>query len=209
MAKKPYINMDYFEDLTGDIIASAAPTARAIGHRIQSMRNEKKLSLEQLAQLTGFDVDLLAGIEEDRIQPQLGTLIKLSKALDSAFGRILSGAGGKPYAVTRKGERTQISRSTLQKGARNAYTYMSLAPDVQGRHMEALLIQLEAVPEQEKASHDGEEFIFVLSGSVELIIGGDAFDLASGDSAYYLSTTPHLITAKGGKATILAVIYGR
>ena len=67
---------------------------------------------DMVAQLTGFSVDLLSGIEENRVQPQLGTLIKLSKALDSAFGRILSGAGGKPYAVTRKGQRMAISRST-------------------------------------------------------------------------------------------------
>jgi transcriptional regulator with XRE-family HTH domain len=208
MATKPYINVDYFEDLTGDIAPSVVPTSEAIGQRIQSVRRQKDLSLDQLAQLTGFSVDLLSGIEENRVQPQLGTLIKLSKALDSAFGRILSGAGGKPYAVTRKGQRMPISRSTSQKGTQSAYAYSSLAPQVQGRHMEALIIQLEAVPDQEKSRHDGEEFIFVLSGMVQLVIGTDVFELEPGDSAYYLSTTPHLITAKEDKATILAVIYG-
>jgi quercetin dioxygenase-like cupin family protein len=84
---------------------------------------------------------------------------------------------------------------------------MSLAPQVQGRHMEALMIQLEAVPEQEKSRHDGEEFIFVISGTVQLVIGTDSFELEPGDSAYYLSTTPHLLTAKEERATILAVIY--
>ncbi len=207
MATKRYINVDYFEDLTGDIEPSALPSGEAIGKRIQSYRRKKKLSLDQLAQLTGFSVDLLSGIEENRVQPQLGTLIKLSKALDSAFGRILSDAGGKPYAVTRKGQRMEISRSTSRKGTQKAYTYMSLAPQVQGRHMEALMVQLEAVPEQEKSRHDGEEFIFVISGSVQLVIGTDSFELEPGDSAYYLSTTPHLITAKKDHATILAVIY--
>ncbi len=207
MATKAPFNVDYFEDLTGDIAPSATLSAESIGQRIQSVRKERNLSQDQLAQLTGFDLDLLTGIEENRIQPQLGTLIKLSKALDSAFGRILSGTGGKPYAVTRKGERTQISRSTSQKGAQKAYTYMSLAPQVQGRHMEALLVQLEAAPSQDKSQHDGEEFIFVLSGTVMLTVGTDVFELEPGDSAYYLSTTPHLITAKEANATILAVLY--
>lgn len=207
MATKPYINVDYFKDLTGDIEPSAVAAGEAIGQRIQSYRRQKDLSLEQLAQLTGFSVDLLSGIEENRVQPQLGTLIKLSKALDSAFGRILSGAGGKPYAVTRKGQRMEISRSTSRKGTQKAYTYMSLAPQVQGRHMEALMVQLEAVPQQEKSRHDGEEFIFVISGTVQLVIGTDSFELEPGDSAYYLSTTPHLVTAKEDHATILAVIY--
>jgi len=51
--------------------------------------------------------------------------------------------------------------------------------------------------------HDGEEFVFVLDGTVALEIGGERFELEPGDSAYYLSTTPHLIAAKKNKATIL------
>ncbi len=207
MASKPYINLDYFKDLTGKIAPSKSTTTAAIGQRIQTVRKEKDLSLEQLAQMTGFDVDFLSGIEENRIHPQLGTLIKLSKALDSAFGKIISGAGGKPYAVTYRGQSKQISRSTSKKGAREAYTYLSLAPQVKGRHMEALLVRLKEVPDQDLSQHDGEEFIFVISGKVELIIGTDRFELEPGDSVYYLSTTPHLITAKQDSATILAVIY--
>ncbi len=207
MPSKPYINLDYFEDLTGDIAPLAPSAANPIGQRVRTVREEKKLTLDQLAQMTGFEVDFLAAIEENRIHPQLGTLIKLSKALDSAFGRILSGAGGKPYAVTRRGQSTEISRSTSKKGAQEAYTYMSLAPQVQGRHMEAMLVQLKAVPDQGLSQHDGEEFVFVITGAVELVIGTDNFSLNPGDSAYYLSTTPHMITAKKDSATILAVIY--
>jgi len=73
--------------------------------------------------------------------------------------------------------------------------------------MEALLVQLEDYPDQEMSVHEGEEFIFVLDGIVLLKIGEEVFDLDPGDSAYYLSTTPHLLSAKGGKATIVAVIY--
>ena len=61
---------------------------------------------------------------------------------------------------------------------------------------------------RQRSVHDGEEFIYVLDGSVSLDIGDDHFDLTAGDSAYYLSTTPHLIAAAAGQATILAVIYG-
>ncbi|MEW6672209.1 MAG: cupin domain-containing protein, partial [Thermodesulfobacteriota bacterium] len=58
-----------------------------------------------------------------------------------------------------------------------------------------------------KSVHDGEEFIYVLSGEVVLDIGEDTYKLEPGDSVYYLSTTPHLIASKSGKATILAVLY--
>jgi transcriptional regulator with XRE-family HTH domain len=204
---KPYINVDFFEDLTGRITETAKESVEEIGARIKNLRKEKGLSLEELSELTGFEVEMLDRIEKDEVQPQLGTVIKLSKALDSAFGRIVSGVGDKIYSITRKNERKVISRSTSHKGQRKAYTYMSLAPEVKGRHMEALLVQLEEDPEEEISVHEGEEFIFALDGVVKMKIGQDAFELEPGDSVYYLSTTPHHISAKTGKATILAVLY--
>jgi len=146
-------------------------------------------------------------LEKNMAQPQLGTVIKLSKALDSAFGRLVSGVGDKLYSITRKNERRTVSRSTSPKSQKQVYVYKSLAPDVKGRHMEALLVQLEEDPENEVSVHEGEEFIFVLDGVVEMGIGEDRFELEPGDSVYYLSTTPHHIAAKKDKATILAVLY--
>ena len=204
---KPYINVDFFEDLTGKIPEGKKEAVEEIGQRIKRIRQARGLALEELSNLTGFDVDLLARIENDEVQPQLGTMIKLSKALDSAFGRIVSGVGDRLYSITRHNERKIVSRSTSHKGQRKAYTYMSLAPEVKGRHMEAMLVQLEEDPEEEFSIHDGEEFIFVLDGVVKMKIGEDAFDLEPGDSIYYLSTTPHHISAKAGKAAILAVLY--
>lgn len=205
--KPPIISVDFFEDVTGDISKSTPKSVEEIGIRIKSIREEKGLSLDQLSKLTGFDVDLLSNIESSKVQPQLGTIIKLSKALDSAFGRIVSGVGDKLYSVTRKNEQKIVSRSTSRKGRKQLYTYKSLAPEVKGRHMEALIVQLEENPEDEMSVHEGEEFIYVLDGTALLNIGGDKFELEPGDSAYYLSTTPHLIASKSGKATILAVLY--
>lgn len=205
--RKPHIHVDVFEELTGKIPETAKGGIEEVGARIKILRKEKGLSLDELSKLTGFDVDLLERIEKDEVQPQLGTVIKLSKALDSAFGRIVSGVGDKLYSITRKDERKVISRSTAQKGRKKLYTYMSLAPEVKGRSMEAVLVQLLENPEDEVSVHDGEEFIYVLEGMVRLKIGQDAFELEPGDSAYYLSTTPHVIAAKTGKATIIAVLY--
>ena len=70
-----------------------------------------------------------------------------------------------------------------------------------------IMAQLEADPDKEISVHEGEEFIFVLDGTVLLEIGDDHHELEPGDSVYYLSTTPHHIAAKEKKATILAVLY--
>jgi transcriptional regulator with XRE-family HTH domain len=205
--KKPHFDFDFFEDLTGDIPLEPPKSVDDVGDRILKIREEKNLSLDEISKMTGFDVEFLSKIENKELQPQLGTVIKLSKALDSAFGRLVSGVGEKLYSITRKDERRTISRSTSKKGQKKIYTYKSLAPDVKGRHMEAFLVLLEEDPEKETSLHEGEEFIFVLDGEVILEIGEDKFVLEPGDSAYYLSTTTHHIAAKNGKATILAVMY--
>jgi transcriptional regulator with XRE-family HTH domain len=206
-SRKHILNVDFFEGLTGDIKAEPPKGMEDIGERIRKIREEKGLSLEELSRLTGFDVQFLSNLENNMAQPQLGTVIKLSKALDSAFGRLVSGVGNKLYSITRKNERRTVSRSTSQKSQKQVYVYKSLAPDVKGRHMEALLVQLEEDPDNEVSVHEGEEFIFVLDGVVEMGIGEDSFELEPGDSVYYLSTTPHHIAAKRDKATILAVLY--
>lgn len=204
---QPPINVDFFEDLTGEIKRPPRAGTQEIGQRIRELREQKGLSLESLSHMTGFDVNLLASIEDQQVQPQLGTLMKLSKALDSAFGRLLSGVGRKLYSVTRKSERRIVQRSTSQKGQRQLYTYMSLAPEVRGRHMEALIVELAENPEQNTSVHEGEEFIYVLKGTVVVRIADETFSLYPGDSIYYLSTTPHLIAAKQTSATVLAVLY--
>lgn len=203
----PHINVDYFEDLTGTIKNGEAGEVDEVGTRIRQLRKERGVSLEDLSSLTGFKVERLKDIESGKESPQLGMVMKLSKALDSAVGRLVSGMGTKLYSITRKNERKQIARSASKTGKKNVYSYMSLAPEVQGRNMEALIVQLESTEESEISVHNGEEFIFVLEGTANLTIAKESYDLEPGDSAYYLSTTPHYLTAKTDKATILAVLY--
>jgi quercetin dioxygenase-like cupin family protein/DNA-binding Xre family transcriptional regulator len=203
----PPINVDYFEDLTGKIDDGPETHCERIGARLKKIREEKQLTLTQLSQLTGFDRQMLTEIESGAVCPQLGTVIKLSKALDSALQRLISDEGERLYVVTRQNERKVITRSTTRQGQKAAYTYMSLAPEVKGRHMEPLIVELEAMPDEERSIHQGDEFIYVLQGEVTLDIGDDHFELQPGDSVYYLSTTPHLLAAKTGRARVLAVIY--
>ena len=120
---KPHINVDYFEDLTGDIAAAGQDGVEEIGQRIRTLRESKGLSLDELSHLTGFDEEMLSRIESADITAQLGTVMRLSKALDSAFGRLISGHGDKLYSITRKTERRIVSRSTSKKvSARPTHT---------------------------------------------------------------------------------------
>jgi len=205
----PHINVDYFEGLTGNISSSNQTNMDEIGLRIKKLREEKGLSLDELSSRTGFEAELLQKIETRKIFPQLGMVIKLSKSLDAAFGQIICGSGDKPYAITRLKDQKTISRSTSKKDEKDVYSYKGLAPEVKGRSMEPLIVQLQETSEKEISTHDGEEFIYVLNGTVLLELGEDHYELEPGDTAYYLSNIPHWIASKNGNATILAVIYGK
>jgi quercetin dioxygenase-like cupin family protein len=203
----PQTNSDYVKDLTGEITVERPNMVIAIGERLRDLRESKGIDLESLATITGLDVGFLSGIEGKDVQPQLGTLIKLSKALDSAFGRVVSGEGDQQYSVTRKGEQKDTYRSTGMKGKKHLYTYTSLTSGVKGHHMETFMVTLDENPEGVLSLHDGEEFIYVIEGDVTVRVGEDLIELSPGDSIYYVSSTPHVVAAKKGRAKILAVIY--
>ncbi len=203
----PHINVDYFEDLTGAIQKPEIEISEGIGNRIKRIRKEKGLSIDELSNLTGFNIEILSNIELNKIQPKLGTIIKFSKALDSAFTRVVSGTGDRLYSITRKNEQKTIQRPTSRKGNKLLYSYKSLAPEVKGRHMEALIVHLEENADNEMSTHEGEEFVYILDGVAVMKIGEDTYDLEPGDSIYYLSTIPHQITSKRGVTTLLAIIY--
>ncbi|HMB30666.1 MAG TPA: XRE family transcriptional regulator [Desulfohalobiaceae bacterium] len=204
--KTPYINVDYFEDLTGEIDFTRHKGEEAVGQRIRSIRQDRGISIDNLAEMTGFSTQDLESIESGQSQPQLGTVMKLSKALDTALSRVLSGEGEQNYSVTRKDERRPVLRSTGRQ-KKEIYSYLSLCPEVRGRHMQPLIVELEERPDEELSVHEGEEFIYVLEGNAFLKIGEDSLELGPGDSVYYLSSIAHMITAKQGRAVILAVLY--
>jgi len=208
-AKKetPHINVDYFENLTGDIPDADTGATEDIGTRLKELRKAKGLSLQQLADLTGVELTLLEEIEGGEAQPQLGTVLRLSKTLESAFGGLVTGSGDRDYVITRKTDRPVVARSTSKNGQKQVYQYYGLAAPVRGRHMEPLIVRLNENPAGDLSIHEGEEFIYVLEGMVSLDMGDQHYDLEPGDSAFYLSSSPHLIAAKSGTATILAVIH--
>jgi DNA-binding XRE family transcriptional regulator len=82
---KPPINVDYFEDLTGDIQPVQEDHLRPDRRPHQRPARRKGLTLAELSQLTGVEEKKLLEIEANRLCPQLGMMIKLSKALDSAL----------------------------------------------------------------------------------------------------------------------------
>jgi DNA-binding XRE family transcriptional regulator/mannose-6-phosphate isomerase-like protein (cupin superfamily) len=183
--------------------------AIAVGQRIQEIRKRKGLSLQDLAQKSGFSTAMLSQIENHVISPSLGTLIKLAQALEMRLGELIAGPGGRSFTIVRKGEGTVASHYASRSGVSFGYSYQSLCPEMKSRHMEPFLVRLEpAAGAKSPSRHDGEEFIFVLEGQVKVTLEGLTDVLQPGDAIYYHSTLPHRVECHEDRpAVILAVLY--
>jgi transcriptional regulator with XRE-family HTH domain len=182
----------------------------AVGKRIKAVRERKGLSLKELADLTGFSTALLSQVENHLVSPSLGTMIKLANALAVRVGDFLGETMGEPFTIVRKNERKKISRFASKEGVRYGYSYESLGFEKKDRHMEPFIVTLEpaTVKTSKTSVHEGEEFIFVLEGEMEVILGSHTDVLYPGDSIYYDSTIPHRVQCHQDRVTkILAVIF--
>ena len=180
-----------------------------VGERVRSVRERRNLSLLDISQRTGLEVSMLEQIENGKLAPPLGTVIKLAKALDLKMGYFISGDEDRAYTIVRKSDRKVVSRYDSKKGEYYGYGYESLAPHKKNRHMEPFLVSLDpAETEDERSTHDGQEFIYVLEGAMEVRLEDEIHILHPGDAIYYDSTVPHLVKCHGQEKTrILAVLY--
>ena len=115
-----------------------------------------------------------------------------------------------PVVCRAEEHNNSISFSNDASDARKNMEYFSLAKEKAGRHMEPFIIDIQ--PSEEKdfklSAHEGEEFIFVLSGELEIEYGKEKYLLKEGDSIYYDSIVKHHVHGVAGKAArILALVY--
>jgi len=181
-----------------------------VGEKIKRFREDNALTLKDLADRTGLSAAVLSQIENHLISPPLGTLIRITRALELRPGHFFDQSADKPFTIVRKDERRPVSRFASKRGIQYGYAYESLGHDMKDRHMEPFLVTLEpaTLASPKPAAHDGEEFLFVLEGEMELTLGELSDVLQPGDAVYYDSRIPHLVQCRGKKkALILAVIY--
>ncbi|QGY43574.1 cupin domain-containing protein [Maribellus comscasis] len=182
-----------------------------IGKKIKAFREFRQVSREDLALKANLDPKQLEYIEEKGTVPSLGHLIKITRALGVRIGTFLDDLDHVGPVVVRAGEeKSTLSFSTKDKKTREHLNFYSLAPDKTGRHMEPFMVEIEPANESDYklSSHEGEEFIYVLEGAIEINYGKNIYRLNKGDSIYLDSIVAHNVHAAGEKAAkIMAVIY--
>ena len=184
-----------------------------IGERIKSLRTRKQMSLDEASKESGIPQSIISGIEDLSVSPPLGDIISLAKAFHVSVGEVLGDSADSPFCIVRSDDRKTVSRFSSASGKSGGYSYESLGHQKQNRQMEPFLVTLTPVEDPqlvEPNQHVGEEFLFVLEGLVEIRLAGHTDVLNPGDSIYYDSNLPHVVSCHGNDpATILAVIYAR
>jgi transcriptional regulator with XRE-family HTH domain len=185
---------------------------QSVGKKLRQFREARGLSIEQLAEKSKAHKKFIEELEADQLVPSIAPLLKIARGLGVKISTLMDDAPVAGAVVSRQADlpETEISFSGLGSYCASTLEFHPLAKNRAGRHMEPFIIDVHpSVPEECTFSfHEGEEFIFVLEGEIEVLYGGDQHILGAGDSIYYDSGTPHQVkTAGDKKARILAVIY--
>ncbi len=181
-----------------------------IGMRLKALREERDISLEELSDRSGLTLGLLEALEQGEAAPALGSLVKITRVLGCRLGTMFDDIQSKDPHIVRRDDREKEFTLQLAAGGSNMQHYYSLGKGKSDRHMEPFYIELRPEPNSapDMSSHEGEEFIMVLSGSVKLTYGKNTYVLEPGDTMYYNSIVPHHVGVNGNeKATIYAVVH--
>jgi transcriptional regulator with XRE-family HTH domain len=183
----------------------------SLGEKVRTIRESRSMSTEQLAERADLAPELVAQIESGSLIPSLSPLIRIARSLGVRLGTFLDDQEQVGPVVSRSGDKHTVVRfSGREQTLHSDLDFFSLAANKAGRHMEPFIVEVHAGSAQgvRTSTHEGEEFIYVISGEVEILYGRDTYRLSSGDSIYYDSIVPHHVHSAGDtEARILGVVY--
>ena len=170
-----------------------------IGKKIKNARTGKKIKLDQLANETGFSVDYLKDIESGKAIPPVGALLQISRALEIDSGALL-----------KEPESRLESRIKAHTKRTENYAYTTLTPGAENKHLKAFSVSVDPKKDHKGVGyhHEGEEFVYVLQGKIEVAVGEHLNILETGDSLHFNSAIHHnLKNISYETAELLVVIY--
>ncbi len=173
---------------------------KSFGAKMEQLRGVRKMSLEQLAGLTGLSQRYLKEIEQGIANPTVSIVIQIAKALSIDSGSFLSADE----------EASEKRRMESYYKRTQAYSYKTLTPDAERRHMKAFLVTIDPKQDHKMVEyrHEGEEFVFVLRGEIEVIIGEKQHHLKKDGTLHFDSGTAHkLRNLTDEEAQLLVVVY--
>ena len=178
----------------------ARKKAQPLGKRLMKLRKERGLTLNHVANETGLSVTHLSGIEKGEVIPPVAVILQLSRALEIDSGILLR---------EELEEAGKQSDRDYQKRTED-YTYETLTPEARHKHLKAFKIFIDPQSDHKGVSyqHLGEEFIYVLKGKIEVMVGENKNVLKPGQSLHFNSSILHKLRNLSAKqAELLVVLY--
>jgi len=169
--------------------------------KMKQLRQARKISFEQLATQTGLSQRYLKEIEEGVNIPPVAVVIQIAKALSVDSGSFLS---AEEQEASRKRRRESFFKRT------QAYSYKTLTPDAEQKHMKAFLVTIDPKQDHKMVEyrHEGEEFLYILKGDVAVRVGENQTLLKKGETLHFDSGITHrLSNLSEEEAQLLVVIY--
>lgn len=180
-----------------------------IGAKIKELRRAKKLTLQDVANETGFSPALLSQIENNNVSPPIATLSRIAHFFNVKIGYFFTENEEEcRFEVVRGNERTVIPRVVSQDGTNHGYFYESLSVRKKNKKMDPFLLTLnEKVTNTDTYSHNGEELLFVMKGTADLLLDDQHIALNEGDSVYFDANLKHrLISSSCDEVKVMVVV---
>ncbi len=177
-----------------------ADQGNSVGKKIKKTRTAKGLSFQNIANETGFSIEYLKEVESGKKIPSVGSLLQISRVLGIDSGFLLK--------EEESNLKTRIRAYTKRT---DNYAYETLTPGAENKHLKAFRVTIDPMQEHEGVGyhHEGEEFVYVISGEIELMVGEHKNKLKKDESLHFNSGIKHQMKNIGKKpANLLVVIYG-
>ncbi|MBN1904868.1 MAG: FAD-binding protein [Deltaproteobacteria bacterium] len=172
-----------------------------IGEKIRKIRNANNWTIEYLAEKTDQTPEFIEKVENGEMVPSVSFLLKLSRALGVDPGTFLSDE--EKAQIEDKRAKAFITRT-------KNYAYQTLTPGAENQHLRGFMITIEAKQDHKPVAykHEGEEFIYVMEGSLEITLDSKITNLKIGESMHYNSEIPHKLRNVGNETTrCLVMLY--
>jgi DNA-binding transcriptional MerR regulator/mannose-6-phosphate isomerase-like protein (cupin superfamily) len=173
-------------------VRPADGNAGAIGAHLRQLRSKRRLSLAQVANSVGISVGFLSAMERSQMSGSVGTLRKLARFYKTNILDFFDASESGSRQVR------PAERKVLEAGAGVRMELLAWGNTVMEPHL------FRIAPEAgsgDPYTHEGEEFIYILRGDLEITVDGEEYRLEAGDSFYFESATPHRWKNPGRKET--------
>lgn len=157
-----------------------------VGEKIRETRKARRLTLQRVADATGLSIGFLSQVERDITTPSLASLMTIARALDVPANAFLHPAAI-PSGVTRRGARAAYAPHP------DWISYERLSSDTVGQSFGAVKMTIPPNHLSETARHEGEEIVYVLSGTLRYVIEGAIYELNQGNSLHFSAQRPHRV----------------